>query len=379
MRPTYAEINLSNLIYNYLSIRKKVKNKKIMAVVKADAYGHGVNEVVNTFNSLGDKKPEYFAVAVLDEAVELTKLKIKQPVLVFEPLIKDNLRPLFLYNIIPTVFRMQHLNNLLKGRNEFIDQRNRKKIKVHVKVDTGMNRLGVKYNEAFDFIFKLSKNKNFIIDGIYTHFATSDEKKKGFAYLQLERFNKVIEKLRANGVNPGVVHAANSGAILDMPEAYFDMVRPGISLYGYYPSLETSESINLKPVMSIISYVADVKEVNAGESVSYGRLFTAKKNTKIVSVPIGYADGYNRNLTNKAKAILNGKIYNQVGRVTMDRIMFDIGNDKIKVGQKVILLGKSKNLIIDAWDWSKSLSTIPYEITCNISKRVPRVYKSKWT
>ncbi len=379
MRPTYAEINLSNLIYNYLSIRKKVKNKKIMAVVKADAYGHGVNEVVNTFNSLGDKKPEYFAVAVLDEAVELTKLKIKQPVLVFEPLIKDNLRSLFLYNIIPTVFRMQHLNNLLKGRNEFIDQRNRKKIKVHVKVDTGMNRLGVKYNEAFDFIFKLSKNKNFIIDGIYTHFATSDEKKKGFAYLQLERFNKVIEKLRANGVNPGIVHAANSGAILDMPEAYFDMVRPGISLYGYYPSLETSESINLKPVMSIISYVADVKEVNAGESVSYGRLFTAKKNTKIVSVPIGYADGYNRNLTNKAKAILNGKIYNQVGRVTMDRIMFDIGNDKIKVGQKVILLGKSKNLIIDAWDWSKSLSTIPYEITCNISKRVPRVYKSKWT
>ncbi len=379
MRPTFAEINLSNLMYNYLNIRKKVNNRKIMAVVKADAYGHGVNEIVNTLNLLKDKKPEYFAVAILDEAVELMKLRIKQPVLVFEPLIKDNVKPVFYNNIIPTVFRKQHLDILLKSRKELPNKKNFDKIKVQVKVDTGMNRLGVNYNDAFDFIFKLSKNKNFIIDGIYTHFATADEKKKGFAYLQLERFNKVIEKLRANGVNTGIIHAANSGAILDMPEAYFDMVRPGISLYGYYPSLETSESVSLKPAMSIIAYVADVKELKAGESVSYGRLFTAKRNTKIITVPIGYADGYNRNLTNKAKAILNGKIYNQVGRVTMDRIIFDIGNDNVKVGQKVILLGKYKNLKIDAWDWSKILSTIPYEITCNISKRVPRVYKSKWT
>ncbi len=379
MRPTFAEINLSNLTYNYLNIRKKINNKKIMAVVKADAYGHGVNQVVSALNLLGTKKPEYFAVAVLDEAVELTKLDIKQSILVFEPLIKDYLKPVFFNNIIPTVFCNNHLNILIKGRREFLNEKERKKINVHVKVDTGMNRLGIKYNKAFDFISKLSKNDNFIIDGIYTHFATSDEKNKEFALLQLERFNQLLYKLKSGGINTGVVHAANSGAILDMPETYFDMVRPGISLYGYYPSQETSESINLKPVMSIISYVASVKELAAGDSVSYGRLFTAKRKTKIISVPIGYADGYNRNLTNKAAAIIHGKIYKQVGRVTMDRIMFEIGNDNVKVGQKVILLGKNKNLKIDAWDWSRILGTIPYEITCNISKRVPRIYKSKWT
>ena len=376
MRPTYAEINLSNLKYNYLNIRKKV-NKKIMAVVKANAYGHGVMETVNTLNSLGGKKPEYYAVAVLEEAIELIKLKIKQPVLVFEPLIKDNLEPVFFSNIIPSVFTNVQLNILIKGKNKFWSGKNSsKKIKVHVKIDTGMNRLGVKYDEAFSFIHRLSKNKDFIIDGVYTHFATSDEKNKGFANLQLERFKKVIEELKFVGVNPGIVHAANSGAILDMPDSYFDMVRPGISLYGYYPSLETTESIKLKPVMSIISYVASLKELKPGESISYSRLFFAKGKMRIISVPIGYADGYNRNLTNKATAILNGKVYNQVGRVTMDRIMFDVGNDDVKIGRKIILLGKSNDLKIDAWDWSKILSTIPYEITCNISKRVPRIYKS---
>jgi alanine racemase len=152
------------------------------------------------------------------------------------------------------------------------------------------------------------------------------------------------------------------------------MVRPGISLYGYYPSLETTESINLKPVMSLISKVSTVRYINKGESVSYGRKYYAKNNTTIISVPIGYADGFNRALTNKAYGIIRGKKYPQIGRVTMDRIMFDVGNDNIKPGDKVILLGHSKEAKISAWDWSNSLQTIPYEITCAISKRVPRKY-----
>lgn len=376
MRPTYAEIDLSNLKFNYINIRKKVKNKKIMAVVKADAYGHGVKETVNALNSLGERKPEYYAVAVLEEAKELVGLKIKQPVLIFEPIIKEDIDSVLFKQIIPTVFNDEHLRILLKNNKQISSgSKAQSRIRVHVKIDTGMNRLGVKYNEALNFVHRLSRNKNFLIDGMYTHFATSDEKNKEFAYLQLDRFNKLVFELKAAGIRPGVIHAANSGAIIDIPDAYFDMVRPGISLYGYYPSTETTESIRLKPVMSIVSYVASIKEIEPGESVSYGRLFYAERYTKIISVPIGYADGYNRNLTNKSKAILNGKIYNQVGRVTMDRIMFDVGNDNVKVGQKIILMGKDKGLKYDAWDWSHILGTIPYEITCNISKRVPRIYK----
>lgn len=375
MRPTYAVIDLSKLKSNFLNIRKKVKKSRIMAVVKANAYGHGVNEIVGALQSLEDKKPEYYAVALAEEAVELRKLKIKQQILVFEPLTKEESELIFRYNIIPTVFSDQHLQILLHSKRRNNIRQKDKRIKIHVKIDTGMNRLGIKYNNAADFIEKISNNKNFLIDGIYTHFATSDEKDKTFAKLQLKRFNDLIADLKKRNIKFGLVHAANSGAILDMPDSYFDMVRPGISLYGYYPSLETSESIPLKPIMSIYSFVTSVKQIEKGETVSYGRLFTAKRRTKIISVPIGYADGFNRNLTNKATAIINGKIYKQVGRVTMDRIMFDVGNDDIKLNDKVTLLGKSNNLEITAWDWGKILNTIPYEITCNISGRIPRVYK----
>ena len=205
------------------------------------------------------------------------------------------------------------------------------------------------------------------------HFATSDAKDKTFANLQLKRFLGLIEELKKEGINYGVAHIANSAAILDMPEAYLDMVRPGIILYGYYPSLETSESVKLKPVMSIVSSVASVKVIKKGESVSYNRRFFAEKDTTVATVSMGYADGVNRGLTNKMQAIIKGKIYQQIGTVTMDRIMFNIGADKIKPGDKVTLIGSEKGKTITAWDWAKKLDTIPYEITCNISKRVPRI------
>jgi len=374
MRPTYAVINLSNLKKNYLNIRKKTKNVKIMAVVKADAYGHGMKETVKTLNSLKKNKPEYYAVATAEEGAELRSYRVKQPILIFEPFVVSQLPLLFKYDLIATVFSDFHLKILLKGKKDFLKLNY--KIKVHVKVDTGMNRLGIHYDEAFTFIQYLSKKKDFLIDGIYTHFATSDERDKKFANLQLERFKKIINQLRNKKIPFGLAHAANSGAILDMPEAYLDMVRPGISLYGYCPSLQTSESIQLKPVMSVISHVASVKEINPGDSVSYGRKFTAEKKMKVVSVPIGYADGYNRLLTNKGKAIIRDKVYNQIGTVTMDRILFKVNNDKIEIGDKVILLGDSKHNKITAWDWANKLGTIPYEITCGISKRVPRIYKN---
>jgi alanine racemase len=372
MRLTKAIISISNLKKNFLTIRKKVGKAKVMAVVKADAYGHGVKTVVGALNSLGKLKPEYFAVATADEGVELRQLKVKQLILIFDPVDKYQACKYFNFNMIPSVSTLENLNILLKEKKKL---KSTKKIYVHVKIDTGMNRLGVDYSEAFKFIKKLSLNKNFIIDGIYTHFATSDEVGSEYAELQIKRFDEVIKELKAKKIIFGLAHAANSGAIIDFPEAYYDMVRPGISLYGYYPSLKTSESIKLYPVMSLVSKVSTVRKTKRGESVSYSRRYFTKEETKIISVPIGYADGFTRALTNKAQAIIKDKIYNQVGTVTMDRIMFDVGNDNIKVNDDVILIGEKGKLKIDAWDWSKKINTIPYEVTCGISKRVPRVVK----
>lgn len=372
MRLTKAIINTSYLKKNFLNIRRKVGTRKIMAVVKADAYGHNVKFVVDILNSLGRKKPEYFAVATVDEGAELRKIGVKQPILIFDPIDKYQSASLFKYDLIPSVFNDDHIKILLKEKNNLksIDP-----IKVHIKVDTGMNRLGVDYISAVDFIKKISKDNNFIIDGVFTHFATSDEKGSQYAKLQIQRFNKVLFDLKKEKIKYGLAHAANSGAIIDFPEAYYDMVRPGISLYGYYPSLKTSESIKLYPVMSLVSKVSTIKVINKGESVSYSRKYYTAKKTKIVSVPIGYADGFPRSLTNNARALINGKFYPQVGTVTMDRIMFDVGSDKVNVNDDVILLGKQKKTSIDAWDWSKVINTIPYEITCGISKRVPRIKK----
>ncbi len=229
MRSTYAVINLSNLKSNYINIRKKVKSVRVMAVVKADAYGHGVQQVVKTLNSLGSKAPEYFAVAICEEAVELRKLNVKQPILVFDPVDSKQIEEVFRYKLIPTVYSFSQLNILKRGIIKFREKYHlRKGLLLHIKIDTGMNRLGIDYDKAFELVKTISANPDFKIDGIYTHFATSDEKDKSFAYLQLNRFNTLLAELINNNINYGLAHAANSGAILDMPEAYFDMVRPGI-------------------------------------------------------------------------------------------------------------------------------------------------------
>ncbi|MFZ1279789.1 MAG: alanine racemase, partial [Ignavibacteriaceae bacterium] len=348
MRLTKAIINTSNLKKNFLSIRKKVGNAKVMAVVKADAYGHGVNTVVKTLNSLRKQKPEYYAVATLDEGVELRYLEITQPILIFDPVDKHQVYKFFKFNLIPSVSEKEHLDILLKEKKKL---KSTKKILVHVKIDTGMNRLGVDYSKAIEFIKRVSDNNNFAIDGIFTHFATSDEAGSDYAKLQIKRFNDILKSLKQKKIKYGLAHSANSGAIIDFPESYYDMVRPGIALYGYNPSLKTSESIKLYPVMSLISKVSTVKKISKQESISYSRRYFTKNKTKIISVPIGYADGFPRSLTNKAQAIIKEKIYNQVGTVTMDRIMFDVGNDNINVNDEVILIGKNSKNKIDAWDW----------------------------
>lgn len=369
MRPTIAEINLNNLLFNYRNIKKKVGKSKIMTVVKADAYGHGMIECVKALETIGEKRPSYYGIALLEEAIELRKAKItSKPILCFSPLTSEELNEYVKFKVIPTITNLSQLRYLSK-----LHLKN--KFPVHVNIDTGMGRVGIHYLQAFSLIKELSRISNIRIDGIYTHFATSDEKDKSFTKLQLSRFFNILKNLKDNDINYGLAHTANSGAILDVPESYLDMVRCGISLYGYYPSNETSESIKLKPVMSLVSKITTVNNVNKGDSVSYGRKFLSKRMSKIVSVPIGYADGVSRGLTNKMQGIVRGKKYSQVGTVTMDRIMFDVNNDNIKIRDRIILIGKTKITEITAWDWCDILETIPYEITCGIGKRVPRKYK----
>lgn len=375
LRPTKAIINITNLKKNFLNIKKKANNVKVMAVVKADAYGHGVKIAVDAFNSLASKKPEYYAVALADEGIELRKMKVTQPILIFDTVTPANAFKYFNYKLIPNVFDEVHLKILEDYRKRLSKKDSSFRFPVHVEVDTGMNRTGINFIAAYDFIKRVSTNTKFYVDGIYTHFATADEKNNPFVKLQLRRFTKLVDQLRQDGISYGLAHAANSGAVINYPESYFDMIRPGISLYGYYPSLKTAESVPLFPVMSIESEVGSIKTILPGETVSYGRKFKAKKSTSIVSIPIGYADGFNRNLTNKAMVLMKGKFCKQVGTITMDRSMVDIGQNKVKIGDKVILIGKQNKHEITAWHWSRILNTIPYEITCSISKRVPRVVK----
>lgn len=365
-RPTRAEINLSAFEFNFNQVKRLVGDgTKIMAVVKANAYGHGAIEISKLAVSLG---ADYLGVAIPEEGIELRKNGIYAPILVFTPAFEHQLELFFKYELTPAITSLDEAI-----RFNSLSEKFGKKIKCHIKVDTGMGRIGVNYKDAFEFIRKIYYEfKNLYIEGVYTHFATSDEKDKSFAHLQFERFTGLIKELRSAGINIPLKHCANSGAILDMPETYLDMVRPGIMLYGYYPSLEVLNKIELKPVMSLKSKIAFIKEIEPGTSISYGRRFIAKEKTKIATIPIGYADGYRRSLTNLGKVEIKGKLFPVVGTVTMDQIMVDVGlNTDVKVGDDVILFGNEN---LTAWDVAKLLGTIPYEICCNVSTRVPRIY-----
>ncbi len=369
MRPTFAEINLSNLIFNYQSIVKKVgSNVLVMPVVKADAYGHGMIECTKALLETRPK-PLYFAVALIEEAIQLKRKFPELNVLVFGKIFPDDFRRLIKYNITSTVSDYSTLNKLID-----FTIRNNSRLKIHLKIDTGMGRVGIQLDELDDFLDLIKKNKSIRLEGVYTHFATSDCKDKSFAKLQIEKFNIAIDKVKSKISNVKYFHAANSGAILDLPESYFDMVRPGISLYGYYPSRETSESFPLKPVMTIKTRIAHIKWVEPQTSISYGRTYFTDSRTQIGTLPIGYADGYNRLLSNRGKVIVNKKLYDVVGRVTMDQIMVNFKEDKISENDDVIVLGSQENVKFDADDIAQIIGSIPYEVCTSISKRVRRKF-----
>jgi len=237
-----------------------------------------------------------------------------------------------------------------------------------------MGRIGVSVNEAVSFVNTVSRMSNIFVKGIFTHFATSDDRDLSFANEQLKTFRTIVTQLELEGIHIPLVHCANSGAIMQMPDSYFDMVRAGIMMYGYTPSQQTKTTVSINPVMSIKSKIGFVKTVPKGTSISYSRRFIAKKKTIIASVTVGYADGYFRTLTNKTSVLINGRKFPVVGTICMDQIMIDVGDAKVKIGDEVVLMGKNKNNHISAWDISNNIGTIPYEVTCAVSNRVPRKY-----
>ncbi len=368
MRPTFAEIDLRILNTNLKNIRKKIgRHPLIMAVVKANAYGHGAIPVAQSI--IKNKTAEYFGVALVEEGIELRNENIQTPIHVFTAPNHDQLDLFVEYDLEATICDIE-----IAKRLNTIARKKGKKVPIHIKIDTGMGRIGVSVNGAFNIVRSISRMSNIFIKGIYTHFASSDEKDLSYARHQLRIFQLIVIQLELVGIHIPLVHCANSGAILQMPESYFDMVRAGIMMYGYTPSHETTTSVAINPVMTIKAKIGFVKTVPKGISVSYSRRFFTKKKTTIASITIGYADGYFRTLTNKSSVLINGKKYPVVGTICMDQIMIDVGNTKVNVGDEIVVLGKSKTKSISAWDISDSIGTIPYEVTCAVSHRVPRKY-----
>ncbi len=369
MRPTYAEIDLSAIHYNLKQIQKKVGRRPlIMAVVKANAYGHGMVQVAKSI--LKDGVASYLGVAIAEEGIALRQNGIKAPVLVLTAAPEPQLDLFIKHRLQATICSIsvaQKLDRLAAASG--------RKGLVHVKVDTGMGRIGITPEDTLAFMRQLKTLKHLTVAGIFTHFATADSMDLSFARQQLSRFRSVLAELHSAGIDVPVKHCANSGAILQLPDSYFDLVRPGIMIYGYYPSRTISTSMPLKPAMSIRSRIEFMKTVEKGTSISYGRRYFTRSRTKIGSVAIGYGDGFSRRLTNKANVLVNGKKYPVVGTICMDQVMIDIGlRSSCKVGDRVTLMGRDGAREISCWQISEELGTIPYEVCCSVSDRVPRNY-----
>jgi alanine racemase len=369
MRLTHAEINLTALRSNFNAIRRHVgPGVKIMGIVKANAYGHGFVEVAKSLVEYG---VDYLGVGFLEEGVVLRQNGVGVPVLVLGGVLGHQIGE-FLANDLEITVSSTELARWIEND---VARRNSTKARVHLKIDTGMERIGVRAENAIQFAENVCRLPHLDVVGIYSHFATSEERDKTFAVGQLGKFLGVLESLRKTGIEIPVPHMANSGAIIDMPDARLAMVRPGISLYGIYPSRETSESIPLKPVLTLKSSVVFIKDVPAGTSISYGRKYFTKDKTRIATIPVGYGDGYRRALSNTADVLIRGVRCRIVGTVCMDQIMVDIGAvPDVHVGEEVVLIGRSGGESISAWELSSLHGSIPYELLTGLTARVPRVF-----
>lgn len=366
-RPTWAQINLDNLAYNFRQIKKRLApDIRIMACVKADAYGHGLVPIAKKLILCA---VDYFGVASIDEGIKLRQANINLPILVLGLTLKRDIPALFRYNLIPTVCTEEFASAL-----NSIARRNGRPINIHIKVDTGMGRIGVLYEDAADFIKKIQRLKFINTEGMFTHLACADID-RDFTSRQIESFRRLISKLDNEGIHIPLVHVANSIGVVNFKESHFNMVRPGLIIYGLYP--KKGLNINLKPVLSLKTRVIYLKRVSCGCGISYAHTYITKRNTTIVTLPIGYGDGYPRSLSNQAPVLIRGKRFKISGRVCMDQVMVDVKDLSVKVGDEVVLIGSQGKNKITAEELANLSKTIPYEIVCSLGNRLPRIYIDK--
>lgn len=369
---TWVEINLDILKDNLKIIREHIGKKvKLLAVVKADAYGHGAVELAKICE---ENEVDHFAVACLKEGIELRNAGIKKPILVLSYIDYDDIDKVIQYDLIPTVYDFEFpniLNQHLKNINKIL--------KVHIKLDTGMTRLGfdaLSYGVTVSEIEKINNLSNIKIEGIFTHFADSDNEDLSYCNRQQEVFLDVCNKLNKKGIEIPVKHTCNSAGVIACSDKHLDMVRCGIILYGYYPEEHLKDTMpGIKPFLTWKAKISQIREILYDTSVSYGRTENVKSGTKLAVVCVGYADGYRRELSNNFYVLINGKKAPIVGRVCMDQIIVDVTKiPNVKKGDDVILIGESNGEKITADDMAVKLGTISYEILCDIGKRVERIY-----
>lgn len=368
-RPVWAEINLSNLDYNIKQIKEKVGNKEIIGVVKADGYGHGALAVSQILLENGVTA---LAIATLQEAILLREGGITCPIIMLGLTPNLYVDILFEYDIIPVTAS----NNNAKAISDYAVHVN-KDIETFVAIDTGMGRIGfIPNDENLNEIIKIDKLPNLKIKGLFSHFATADERDKSYANDQLNKYEAFYKKLQDAGVNINYRTFANSAAIMEIPTAHFDAVRPGIILYGCYPSCEVDKNqLSIKPVMSVKANIVYLKKVGPNFSVSYGRKYTTAKESLIATLALGYADGYPRFLSGKGRVIINGVYAPVVGNICMDQCMIDVTDvPNVKLGDEVVLMGRQGDLTILADEIGEKTGTINYEIVCAFGQRLPKVY-----
>lgn len=369
-RPVWAEVNLDNLAHNIKEVRKHTKEDALVtAVVKANGYGHGSVEIARTFLENGADR---LAVAILTEAIELRKSNITEPILVLGYTPPVQYHKVLEYDLIQTIYNYEEAKILSKKATE-----ENKTVVIHLKIDSGMGRLGfLPTPEAIEDIINISKLPNVFIEGIYTHFAKADERDKSHVNGQFGKYTEFVNNLEEQGLNIPIKHVSNSAAIIDLPEFNLDMVRGGIMIYGYYPSDEVSkEDIKLKPAMTLKAKISNLKTVEKGTGISYGQIFITEKQSKIGTIPIGYADGFTRLLTGKAEVYIKGKRVKVVGKICMDQCMIDLSDiEDVKIGDEVVIFGYEEELYPHVDELAKKIDTINYEIICMVGRRIPRVY-----
>lgn len=367
MQSRYAVINLQALRKNFIWVRSIVGSIKIMAIVKANGYGHGLLETARIFQEQG---ADYFGVAFIDEAIKLRQAGIKIPILVLGGIIIEQIPLFFKYNIeimASSIDKLQAIADCAQACGI--------RAKVHLKIDTGLGRIGVRWTNAREFFQTAVLLSSVELVGVATHFATADEINQDFMQLQCQRFEQALKFFTDNGLPMPLRHAANSGAILQFPESYFDMVRPGIILYGVYPQSWMSKFVTLIPALSLYAKIVYFKVVEKGSCVSYGLRWTAPIDSRVITLPIGYGDGYPRVLSNKGLVLYDGSYYPIVGTICMDQMMVNIGTASAFCSQEVVFVGKSKRQVITVNQIADWYQGSPYEFLVGLNERIDRLYQ----